>query len=154
MSKKVGKYLAEIQLKQYAFTKLELNMHEEWNDQISEEKIPLRVQFKVGIGFLDEESELVNDGGIELSCMVNNDEEVKETTPFEILAVMRGEFHAEISQSREALSSLLSINGVAILFPFLRSAIADLSRIGNFPPLLLPIINVHAMMDDNNGSDE
>ena len=37
----------------------------------------------------------------------------------------------------EALEPMLNINSAALLFPFLRRMVADLTREGGFPPLLL-----------------
>ncbi len=37
----------------------------------------------------------------------------------------------------EALDQMLSINCPALLFPFLRRIVADLTREGGFPPLML-----------------
>ena len=37
----------------------------------------------------------------------------------------------------EALEPMLNINSAALLFPFLRRLVADLTREGGFPPLLL-----------------
>ena len=37
----------------------------------------------------------------------------------------------------EALEPMLNINSAALLFPFLRRIVADLTREGGFPPLLL-----------------
>ncbi len=45
----------------------------------------------------------------------------------------------------EALDPILNINGPALLFPFMRRLVADLTREGGFPPLLLDPIDFAAL---------
>ncbi|HLV09553.1 MAG TPA: hypothetical protein VKY40_05045 [Halanaerobiales bacterium] len=38
-------------------------------------------------------------------------------------------------------------NGAAILFPFLRSAITDITKASNVTPLVLPLVNIQKYID-------
>lgn len=55
---------------------------------------------------------------------------------YEFELVYAGLFKIE-NAPPEALEPILNINGPALLFPFLRRLVADLTREGGFPPLLL-----------------
>lgn len=61
--------------------------------------------------------------------------------PFTVGVAIVGQFALEEVPEGEALESLIHINCAGILFPFVREAVADLTRKGGFPPLLLPPMN-------------
>lgn len=44
----------------------------------------------------------------------------------------------------------LSANAVAILFPYVRSLISDLTSKGSDDPIILPPINVNSMLENDN----
>lgn len=45
------------------------------------------------------------------------------------------------------IKTLCERNTLSILFPYLRSSISDISTKANIPPIILPTINVLAMLD-------
>ncbi len=53
-----------------------------------------------------------------------------------------GVFSFEETQEEDKISELLVINGVTILFPYLRSAISTISNAVNVPTIIIPTINV------------
>lgn len=53
-----------------------------------------------------------------------------------------GVFSFEETQEEDKISELLVINGVTILFPYLRSAISAISNAVNVPTIIIPTINV------------
>lgn len=55
---------------------------------------------------------------------------------YEFELVYAGLFKIENAPA-DAMDSILNINGPALLFPFVRRLVADLTREGGFPPLLL-----------------
>jgi preprotein translocase subunit SecB len=55
---------------------------------------------------------------------------------YEFELVYAGLFKIE-NAPPEAMDPILNINGPALLFPFMRRIVADLTREGGFPPLLL-----------------
>lgn len=80
-----------------------------------------------------------------------------EDAPFKLSVKGEGIFEfKEAMKSKKDLDSIARINCAAIIFPFLREFIADLTRRTGFPPLLLLPINfvkLHREMDDNRTSD-
>lgn len=47
----------------------------------------------------------------------------------------------------ERIEKLLKINATAILFPYLRSIISSITANSGFQTLVLPVINVHKMLE-------
>ena len=63
--------------------------------------------------------------------------------PFILEVTMDGYFSAlKRDFSAENFSKMAEKNGVAILFPYLRSVFCDASKMANIPPVLIPSINV------------
>jgi preprotein translocase subunit SecB len=52
----------------------------------------------------------------------------------------------------EQIVSFYKVNGVTILFPYLRSLVSDLTSKGSEPPIILPTINVAEMVKDIKGN--
>ncbi len=65
-------------------------------------------------------------------------------TIYELEMVYAGLFRIE-NAPPEAMEPLLHINGPALLFPFVRRIVADLTREGGFPPLLLDPVDFAAL---------
>jgi preprotein translocase subunit SecB len=60
----------------------------------------------------------------------------KETVIYDLEVVYGGAFQIE-NAPPQALEAMLYVNCPSLLFPFLRRVVADLTREGGFPPLLL-----------------
>jgi preprotein translocase subunit SecB len=60
----------------------------------------------------------------------------KELVIYDLEIVYAGAFHIE-NAPPQALEPMLFVNCPSLLFPFLRRTVADLTREGGFPPLLL-----------------
>ena len=89
---------------------------------------PLKLAFEVEL--ILEKSECVDAGQIKLTCSVD-DSGGEYDSPFNIKVVMRGLFSTRAKVSSEKMEQVLKVNGLAAMLPFLRSAVADLSKISN-----------------------
>ena len=134
---------AKFQFKDYALTDIRFQIHSEWNP--TTEETPLRVKIGVTVA-LPENEDMVDNGGVELSCSINEDEQSKVDTLFELNVMMRGHFVASEKMSRANMQHTLQINGVAAMLPFLRSAVSNLTTTSNVPTVILPMVNVHSLM--------
>jgi preprotein translocase subunit SecB len=80
-----------------------------------------------------------------------------EGAPFRLSAKGEGIFEfKEALKSKKDLDSIARINCAAMIFPFLREFIADLTRRTGFPPLLLPTINfirLHRELEEKSAAD-
>lgn len=73
--------------------------------------------------------------------------------PFDINVIIEGEFeyNSEDDETKIGFEELLKKNATAILFPYLRAIVTQLTSMGNvYPPLILPTINVSALLDEEN----
>ena len=64
-----------------------------------------------------------------------------EKVPFQMRVEFEGIFALNKSASRKRVETLANINCPAILFPFLRECIADITRRADMNSLLLPAVN-------------
>ena len=62
---------------------------------------------------------------------------------------MIGYFEIEGCKSVDKAINFCKLNGTAIMFPYIRSAITDLTKISNIEPLILPAINIYSLIKAN-----
>lgn len=73
--------------------------------------------------------------------------------PLYIKAKVVGFFSIEVDDeeiTEETINMLYKKNALAILFPYLRSLITDLSSKGSEMPVMLPTINIAALIENEN----
>lgn len=100
---------------------------------------------------LDVKPETINEAAIALGIELG-DREIKKT-PYYVKATILGLFEIESEGLEEKqVLSLYKFNGVAILFPYLRSIVSDLSSKGSESPIIIPTINVAAMVKEADNS--
>jgi preprotein translocase subunit SecB len=82
----------------------------------------------------------VGDKVFESAIMFKAQAEAKIGTVYDLELSYAGLFHVE-NMPEQALEPFLTIECPNLLFPFVRRLVADLTREGGFPPLLLDPIN-------------
>jgi len=71
-----------------------------------------------------------------------------ENQPFRFSVAWEGAFAFKEMPSKENLDRIADINCAAIIFPYVRETIADLTRCANIPPFNLPPFNFPAMYEE------
>lgn len=105
-------------------------------------KITLNFDVERNISINDEE----NKANIEL-IFILWDKPERENYPFRIEINIVGTFSADDDMDRLQFEKMCKYNGTAILFPYLRSALTDITKISNFgPPVVLPSININNLL--------
>lgn len=61
--------------------------------------------------------------------------------PFNLDATIKGKFSFKESLKKEQIQNFIKFNGIGTLTPYLRSAITDITKIANVPPMIIPYIN-------------
>ncbi len=122
----------------YEVQKIEFNKNPKY--QHNEDGIRLNFTLKEG-------HELENDGkklvlGLGVSLFSKAEE---NNYPFSLNVEIVGTFESEDKQIENYIP-----NAVAILFPYLRTAISNITLTANVPPLILPTINVNDYLSQNN----
>ena len=69
-----------------------------------------------------------------------------EPSPIKILLTVAGHFTLQDEQNAGALEEFAEIQAPTILFPFVREIIANLTMRTDFPPLLIPPVNMRVML--------
>lgn len=98
-------------------------------------------------------NEIEDYSNIEIRIGVKIGDENFDNSEMYLSVLIAGHFsinlESEQEVSDETISSLLKVNSVAILFPYLRMLVSDISSRGNNQPIILPTINVQKLMTDN-----
>lgn len=118
------------------------------NFDINSEELDVDFNPKAAVNIIDDE----NIALVELSCTLG--EESKSTCPFlgevAVTGLFRVEFDKSDKEDVELANYFLSQNTITILFPYLRSFVADMTlRTNKFPAFIIPPFNVVEMVKDN-----
>ena len=147
-SQEKNKGWTDFQLKDYVFTELSFNIHSKNFSDSKEEPANLLFDTKTR---LFENDDKVDSGEVTLSIRINVDEARKGKAAFDMTAIMSGLFATSEKIPRAEMERKLKSDGLTAMFPFLRSAIAELGRMTNekrLPTLILPLVDVSAFVDD------
>lgn len=69
--------------------------------------------------------------------------------PFSLHIEINGSFELEKWEQDEMSRTLMKDNASAVLFPYLRHAVSDITTICGMPPYIMPIQNVAAIFQSN-----
>jgi len=85
---------------------------------------------------------------IKLSVVVNVFKDyIEKGAPFNLQFTIDGYFEIEKAMTDEELTQFCKSSGVPILFPYIRSAVTDITKVANVEPLILPLINVRKIVE-------
>ena len=62
--------------------------------------------------------------------------------PFDIEVQITGHFQIQHDGTSDSHNAIINQNSYAILFPYLRAIITNLTGTANIPPIILPIVNL------------
>lgn len=136
--------LAQIQLESYYVSEISFNYTRE-----SESEFEKKVEFSHQINYLGDLEDSF-DLEVILGCSVQDPSGMK------LEAVLNGYFKVFIPESfeeEERLKDLCERNTLSILFPYLRSIISDISLKANIDPIILPTINIVALIEAQKEED-
>lgn len=121
-----------------------LDMSYTQNEQFksSQEKLSFNPNF--GVNLVTDDND---EAKVTLTFVLENE------LPFNIKVTLEGSFKYNVSEDEAniGLDELLKKNATAILFPYLRAIVSQLTSMGNeYQPLLIPAMNIGALLDENN----
>lgn len=123
----------------YKVNNIDFSINEKFNNPE-----PLEIEFSVEVEVGLHES--LPKGKVTLISKLFQDAEINDY-PFSLTVSLSGYFAIEDpTMSKEQLYNFCELNGTAALFPFLRSIIADITKVANTEPLILPLINIHNLI--------
>lgn len=136
--------MAEIKFKDYYVEKFEYNENENYIEQSSSS---LEVETSPSVDIVFKEDFIL----IVFEDKIGNVE--NENCPFTVNIKLKAFFEYKVEkneQDKELLNTLISQNAIAIVYPYIRSLVADITQRSNrFPSFILPTINVAKLMKDN-----
>ncbi len=138
----IEKVLSKISFNNYVVEKIDFRINHDFQEY---EKIQLDMKFNSKIDVNMEEHSSV----ISLGCLVFNDY-LNKNYPFQLLIQMRAFFDFESTLPQEEVVKLLEVNGIAIVFPYLRALISNITINSGMPPLIIPTINISSMLNQKN----
>ncbi|EIJ82284.1 hypothetical protein PB1_05120 [Bacillus methanolicus PB1] len=117
-----------------------LETHYMFNPFLDEEEERLSPRFEYSLDFPEEENKKL--AFIKLGITIGDENLIKNS--FFVSATILGVFSIKSKEEldEEEIHSFYKINAVAILFPYLRSLVSDLTGKGSEPPIIIPTINV------------
>lgn len=121
-----------------------LDMSYTQNEQFksSQEKLSFNPNF--GVNLVTDDND---EAKVTLTFVLENE------LPFNIKVTLEGSFkyNASEDEANIGVDELLKKNATAILFPYLRAIVSQLTSMGNeYQPLLIPAMNIGALLDENN----
>lgn len=127
--------IAAIRFKTYKLDKIEflLNSNSDNSCEISIDDI----EFENNI----EECEKDNAVVVRLTCSIFKDY-INKNQPFNLNISMSGVFEYDSGCNEKTLELLLTQNTLAIIFPYLRAAISQITLIAGIPAFVIPPINI------------
>lgn len=129
--------LASIQLENYYLSKIDYTYSENTDDEEG-----LKIGFNHEINYLDDQkleviiNSFISDSGLELEVSLNGYFRVKIDS------------EDGTDDDPEIIKELCEKNTLSILFPYLRSAVSDISLKANIRPIILPTINIVKLIED------
>ncbi|HEC2146362.1 TPA: protein-export chaperone SecB [Staphylococcus delphini] len=137
--------MASIGFKNYNFRNFSYRVNE--NLEIENiDRFEVESDFSAKIAFEDNQAYIIMD------CQIGNDD---ISCPFiinvELTGVFDIEFEKDDEQDIEQLKELLSQNAIAILYPYIRSLVSDItSKANSFDTFIMPVANIAKVMKENN----
>jgi preprotein translocase subunit SecB len=107
-------------------------------------KDPVDIDFSIDVNVLIDENN--TEGIVTLNTKIFED---ADNYPFSLSLEIYGHFSTDDAMSPDQFKKFCEVNGTATLFPFLRSIVSDITKAANIPPLALPLINIHHLIEEN-----
>ncbi|ARJ50638.1 protein-export chaperone SecB [Staphylococcus lutrae] len=110
------------------------------------DRFEVESDFSAKVAFGEEQAYII------MNCQIGNDD---SQCPFiiniELTGIFDIEFEKEDERDMEQLKQLLSQNAVAILYPYIRSLVSDITSKANaFDTFIMPVANIAKAMKENN----
>ncbi|MFC5604795.1 protein-export chaperone SecB [Sporosarcina koreensis] len=103
------------------------------------------LDFKLDTDFYLNEQE--DQAMVLLRCVIFDDYEQKNY-PFYINIEIVGSFSLNGDFSSEEIVDLCRLNATAVLFPYLRAFVSNLTSLAGVPNLILPTVNISKLLED------
>jgi len=84
---------------------------------------------------------------VELNCQIGGSQDTG--SPFLLKVLIEGHFKYRIqTESGPSFDRMCNLNATAILYPYLRSAVTDITKAANINPIILPTVNINKLLSN------
>lgn len=139
--------LAQLRFSGYYVEELKYSRKDDVDDK--KEKITLSPDFDVVVVTDPEDFHRAN-----VFISVEFKDEDNKYLPFYLYARIRGFFDIVGDMDESACNAMYETNATAILFPYLRAIVTNLSSGNDHPPVVLPAINIKKYMEHKKSATE
>ena len=116
-----------------------------YNDEYDE-------KLSIGIGH---EVEIDSDNRQAIVCLTCNIGDENSGSPFVLNVAVEGEFSYHSNNDEDpSFERISEINATAILYPYLRSIVTDITKAANISPVILPVANIHKLLSKKDNKEE
>lgn len=124
----------------YKIDFINFNLNKEFKD---ENEMEVDFELRVGVNISDDSKQA--EVNLELDVYSNDLEEA----PFKLTVSITGWFSTDDDIEEDKYIQFCKVNATAILFPYLRSAVTDITKIAGVQPLVLPLVNVYNLIKND-----
>lgn len=126
----------------YKIEYISFNLNKEFkNENENESEVDFGLQ--VGVNISDDNKQA------EVSLKLDIYNKDSKEAPFKLTASITGWFSTDDDIDVDKYIQFCKVNATAILFPYLRSAVTDITKISNVQPLVLPLVNVYNLIKND-----
>jgi preprotein translocase subunit SecB len=125
---------AVISFQNYRIEKIDYRINENYTSQ---KDVGFDLDFNINLKISTESHQ----AAVVLEIIINKDF-AKNNQPIFLNVVIIGFYSYDSSLSDEKLNDILKTNAVAILFPYLRGFISNITVNSGMPPVILPTLNI------------
>lgn len=127
--------IANLEFKNYFIKEINFKSNEKFI--FPEKGMPIEIDFDYDIDFnIDSKSKAIAFVSLKVDLFKKS-----EKKPFCLSLTVTGIFESE-NLTKDEFEKMCRTNALAIMFPFVREIVSYITKSSNFPPLLLPPINI------------
>ncbi len=107
----------------------------------------VKCKFNIGYHSTSEENKLL----VSVTTQLFDDSFSEEENPFYLYLTVSGlfEFNQDENMDKKISDKVLKANSIAILFPYIRSIITNITASANIPPVVMPPVNTYKLIQFN-----
>lgn len=139
MSVQADKIKSSLIFKGYRVKKIDFTINDNLKDPI-EVKLDFNIKKEVNVDYDNNKAQII------LTTLVFEEAEKKQY-PFSLKVIVEGQFEFE-NCNKKQMEAFSNLNAVAILFPYIRAIITNITSAANVNPLILPSINIIKLIEN------
>ena len=136
--------ISKFKFENYRICNIEFEINENYEDNEEEElNLDIGIGLNISRSNIDSKKVMVT---LKISIF---DKYIENKQPYRISTQMDGIFEVPYNMDDKSIDSFAKTSAVAVMFPYLRGAITQITSLSNCKPLVLPLINVSSYLCDN-----